>query len=98
MIFFICIQILNSIDHFVSPHGDHDQTLCSNGTDLVLHCLSMSYKKEARFMWVKLGKDQVGVLLLFFSKIKPCHGTIRDDWPTQSTANKIHLNTDTYLT
>ena len=56
MIFFIFIQILNLIDHFVSTHGDHDQTLCSTGTDLGLHCLSMSYKKEAKFMLVKIGK------------------------------------------
>ena len=65
MIFFIFIQILSLIDHFVSPHGDHDQTLCSNGTDLVLHCLSMSYKKEARFMWVKIGKRSSWCIIAF---------------------------------
>ena len=65
MIFFIFIQILNLIDHFVSPHGDHDQTLCSNGTDLGLHDLSMSYKKEARFMWVKIGKRSSSCIIAF---------------------------------
>ena len=55
-------------------------------------------KRRLDLCGLKSGKDQVHVLLLFFSKIKPWYGTIRDHWPIQSTANKIHLNTDTYLT
>ena len=47
MIFFMFIQISKEIS--VRNSGDPDQTAAS---DLVLHCLSMSHKKEARIIWV----------------------------------------------
>ena len=28
--------------------------LCSAASDLVLHCLAMSHKKNARLIWIKL--------------------------------------------
>ena len=51
MVFIISIQIL--IDHPVRKHGDPDQTPHSVASDLGLHCLPMSYKKDARLIWVK---------------------------------------------
>ena len=33
--------------------GDPDQTLHSAASDLDLHCLPMSHKKDARNIWVK---------------------------------------------
>ena len=33
--------------------GDPDQTWHSVASDLGLHCLPMSHKKEARHIWVK---------------------------------------------
>ena len=33
--------------------GDPDQTLHSVVSDLGLHCLPMSHKKDARHIWVK---------------------------------------------
>ena len=33
--------------------GDPDQTPHSVASDLGLHCLSMSYKKDARHIWAK---------------------------------------------
>ena len=33
--------------------GEPDQTLRFAASDLVLHCLLMSNKKDARFIWVK---------------------------------------------
>ena len=33
--------------------GDPDQTPHSVVSDLVLHCLSMSHKKDTRHIWVK---------------------------------------------
>ena len=33
--------------------GDPDQTPRSAASDLGLHCLSMSHKKDARLIWVK---------------------------------------------
>ena len=46
MVIFIFSQILiNS--------GDPDQTLRSVASDLVLHCLSMSHKKDVRLKWAK---------------------------------------------
>ena len=32
--------------------GDSDQTPHSAASDQVLHCLPMSYKKDARLIWV----------------------------------------------
>ena len=46
MVFFIFIQIL--IEHYVSSE-DPDQM----PSDLGLHCLPMSRKKEAWLIWVK---------------------------------------------
>ena len=34
--------------------GDPDQTPHSVASDLGLHCLSMSHKKDARHIWVKM--------------------------------------------
>ena len=33
--------------------GDPDQTPHFAASDLVLHCLSMSHKKDTRLIWVK---------------------------------------------
>ena len=46
MIFFILIQIL--IEHSVSKQWR------SLASDLVMHFLSMSHKKDARFKWVEV--------------------------------------------
>ena len=35
-----------------SNSGEPDQTLRFVASDLVLHCLPMSYKKDARLIWV----------------------------------------------
>ena len=51
MVFFIFIQIL--IEHSVSYNCDPDQTPHFAASDLVLHCLSMPLKKDARLIWVK---------------------------------------------
>ena len=51
MVFFIFIQML--IEHSVSYSGDPDQTPHFAASDLVLHCLSMSHKKDTRLIWVK---------------------------------------------
>ena len=32
--------------------GEPDQTPCYAASDLVLHCLPMSHKKDARLIWV----------------------------------------------
>ena len=50
MVFFILKD--NSVSNLNS--GEPDQTPCFATSDLVLHCLSMSYKKDARLIWVKL--------------------------------------------
>ena len=34
--------------------GDLDQTLHSVASDLGLHCLTMSHKKDVRHIWVKM--------------------------------------------
>ena len=46
MVFFIFIQI-------VIESGDPDQTPRSAASDLGLHYLPMSHKKDARIVWVK---------------------------------------------
>ena len=47
-------DIFISIEHSVSKHGgDPDQTPRSVASDLGLHCLPMSQKKDARIIWVK---------------------------------------------
>ena len=51
MVFFICIQILKITS--VSKHWrTPDQMPCFAASDLVLHCLPMSHKKDTRFIWV----------------------------------------------
>ena len=35
----------------LANNGEPDQTPCFVASDLVLHCLSMSHKKDARLMW-----------------------------------------------
>ena len=60
MVFFIFIKIL--IEHSVSkqwrPH--------SAASDLDLHCLLMSHKKDARLIWVKIAFS--GLFLMFFCR------------------------------
>ena len=34
--------------------GDPDQTPCSVASDLGMHCLPMSHKKDGRLIWVKV--------------------------------------------
>ena len=51
MVFFIFIQVLMKI--MQANSGDPDQTLHSVASDLGLHCLPMSHKKDARHTWVK---------------------------------------------
>ena len=48
---YIFIQILKETS--VSNSRETDQTLCSVASDLILQCLWMSHKKEARRIWVK---------------------------------------------
>ena len=50
MIFFIFTQIL--VVYSVANSGDPYQTSHSVASDLDQHCLAMSHKKDARFMWV----------------------------------------------
>ena len=57
MVFFICNQIL--IEYSVGQSGDQDQILCSAAPDLLLHCLHMSNKKDARLIWVKATTDRM---------------------------------------
>ena len=61
MAVFVFIQIL--IEYSVKKSGDPDQTPRSAASGLVLHCLPMSHKKDARLIWVKYQKvseyDQV---------------------------------------
>ena len=37
--------------------GEPDQTLHFAASDVVLHCLRMSHKKSAWFIWVKIGTN-----------------------------------------
>ena len=56
MVFFIFIQILK--EPFVCKQWRPDQTPRFAASDLVLHCLPMSHKKDAIvFKWVKRNDD-----------------------------------------
>ena len=49
LVFFICIRIF--IGHSVSTQWSPDQTPHSGASDLDLHCLPMSHKRDARLIW-----------------------------------------------
>ena len=51
MVFSIFIQI--SKETSVANSGEPDQTQRFVTSDLVLHCLSMSHKKDTKVIWVK---------------------------------------------
>ena len=65
MVFFILIQNLMEC----SVGGDPDQTLCSVVSDLGLHSLPYSYKKDTRLKWVKVA---LKVATPDFFKFCPC--------------------------
>ena len=46
-----CVQIL--IEHLEANSGDPDQMPQNVASDLGLHCLHMSHKKDVRLLWVK---------------------------------------------
>ena len=56
------LGLLGGIFHFIqvlketlfTNRGEPDQTLHFAATDLVLHCLPMSHKKDARLIWVNV--------------------------------------------
>ena len=50
MVSFIFIQI--SKEAYVSNSGEPDQAPCFAASYLILHCLPMSHKKDARRIWV----------------------------------------------
>ena len=50
MVFFIFIQV--SIENYANS-GDSDQTPHSVASDLGLHYVPMSHKKDAKHIWVK---------------------------------------------
>ena len=52
MVFSIFIEILKETS--VTNSGESDQLQRFAGSNLVLHCLPMSHKKDARLIWVKL--------------------------------------------
>ena len=52
MVFFIFIQVLKKI--MQANSGDPGQTPHSVASDLGLHYLPMSHKKDARHIWVKM--------------------------------------------
>ena len=52
MVVFVFILIL--IENSVANSGDPDQTLHSAASGLGLHCLPMSYRKDARLKWVNI--------------------------------------------
>ena len=64
------IRIL--IEHSVSNSGDRDQMPQNAASDLGLYCLPLSHKKDARLIWVNMGKLGVHVkwcvLFLKYSK------------------------------
>ena len=76
MVVFIFIQI--HIKHSVySNSGEPDRTPCSAVSELGLHCLHMSHKKDASHIWVKAkynlifqlicrqtGRDMLGALTI----------------------------------
>ena len=51
MVFFIFIQVLIKIRQ--ANNGDPDQMPHSVASDLDLHCLPMSHKKDPMHIWVK---------------------------------------------
>ena len=53
---------LNFINILQANSGDPDQTLCPAASDLVLHCLPMSHKKDARLIWVKQNFESKNVI------------------------------------
>ena len=59
MVYHICTRI--PIEYSISNSGDPYQTPRSVASDLGLHCLSMSHKKDARRIWVKLIKIVTGL-------------------------------------
>ena len=59
MVFFIFIQILKDTSVSNLNSGEPDQSLCFAASDLVLHCLSMSYIKDARLIWVKASQQMI---------------------------------------
>ena len=52
------IFLQNLMEHTVSKATivDPDQRLHHAATDIDLHCLPMSYKKDTRPVWVKVGQ------------------------------------------
>ena len=56
MVFFIFIQILKETS--VSKQSRPDQTPRFAPSDLVLHCLPMCHKKDARLICVKKGNNK----------------------------------------
>ena len=50
----IFLQIL--IEHFVANSGDPDQTRQYAVSDLGMHCLPISRKKDTRLIWVNMLK------------------------------------------
>ena len=52
MLFFIFIQNLKK--RLFANSGELDQTPRFAASDQVLHCLSMSYKKDGRLIWVNM--------------------------------------------
>ena len=62
---FPILGLLGGIFHFHSNFkrngGEPDQTLHFAASDLVLHCLQMSHKKDPRLLWVKLCLGSIGM-------------------------------------
>ena len=52
MVFFFFIQKFEKKISYANS-GEPDQTLRFAASDLVLHCLPMSRKKDTRLIWVK---------------------------------------------
>ena len=57
MVFFIFIQIL--IEHMQANSGDPYHMPHSAASGLGLHCVPMSFKKEARLKWVKTLQESI---------------------------------------
>ena len=62
-VFFICIKFF--IEHSVSKQWRPDQTRRSEASDLDLHRLPLSHKKDTRLIWVNSEKCYKGRKLLF---------------------------------
>ena len=60
-VFFISSQIL--IEHSVSKQWGPDQTLSSVASDLVLQCLPMSHKKDARTILLNLKNARKAIVI-----------------------------------